>query len=274
MPLRSTRSEKAYKNLDFLNSPDARTLRMMSEYLEPLRRFREEGVRDTIAFFGSARIPSPEDAAKSHREVARRLKAAKRVGPRLKRELAAADMSREMSGYYRDARELARLLTEWSLTLRDGRRFVVCSGGGPGIMEAANRGATEAGGKSIGLNISLPFEQDPNPFISPELNFEFHYFFMRKLWFVYLSKAAAIFPGGFGTLDELLELLTLLQTRKVEKHVPIVIYGSRYWGEILNFDAMARRGVISPDDLELFRFADTPEEAFEYLKGELERHYV
>src|SRR6266852_4305540 len=192
----------AYKNEEFLDSPAARSIRILSEYLEPLDHFRREKIRDTIVFFGSARIT--ED------------------GP--------------MGEYYRDARELARRLTEWSDGFANvSRRFVVCSGGGPGIMEAANRGATEAGGKTVGLNIGLPFEQFPNPYITPELSFEFHYFFMRKFWFAYLSKALVGFPGGFGTLDELMEILTLVQTRKLNKKIIIVLYGSAYWKEIINF---------------------------------------
>ncbi len=274
MPLSLPKAEKAYKDLAFLNSSDARTLRILAEYLEPLRRFRQEQVQDTIVFFGSARILPRRAAVRRHRTLKRKLEATKRPGAKLKREVAAAEAGVEMSRYYEDAAALARLLTAWSLSLKGGRRFVVCSGGGPGIMEAANRGAAEAGGKSIGLNISLPFEQAPNSYISKELNFEFHYFFMRKLWFVYLAKAAVIFPGGFGTCDELVEVLTLLQTRKVEKPIPMVIYGPDYWNEVLNFEAMAKWGVISREDLDLFRFVDTPEEAFEYIKGELERLYL
>ena len=266
--------DKAYKNLAFLNSPDARTLRILAEYLEPLQRFRQENVQDTVVFFGSARIRPLEETGRHHGALKRKVEATKRPGAKLKRELAAAEAGMEMSRYYQDAQELARLLTDWSLGLKGGRRFVVCSGGGPGVMEAANRGAAGAGGKSIGLNISLPFEQRPNPYISEELNFEFHYFFMRKLWFVYLAKAVAVFPGGFGTFDELMEVLTLLQTRKVEKSVPMVIYGKDYWNEVVNFDAMVKWGVIGHEDLDLFRFVDSPGEAFEYLKGELERFYL
>ncbi len=231
----------AYLNESFLESADARPLRIVSEYLEPLSHFRGEKVRDTVVFFGSARIT--ED------------------GP--------------MGRYYQEARALAGLITKWSDSLPNPTyRFVVCSGGGPGIMEAANRGATEAGGKSIGLNIGLPFEQEPNPYITPELAFEFHYFFMRKFWFAYLAKALLVFPGGFGTLDELCEILTLVQTRKLEKKIVIVLYGSEYWKEILNFDALVKHGMISPVDLELFQYADTPEDALKILQTYLTKYYL
>jgi uncharacterized protein (TIGR00730 family) len=231
----------AYKNESFLDSPDARPLRILSEYLEPLSHFRAEKIFDTVVFFGSARIA--ED------------------GP--------------MGRYYDAARALARMITEWSDKLSDPtRRFVVCSGGGPGIMEAANRGARDAGGKTIGLNIGLPFEQRPNPFITPALCFEFHYFFMRKFWFAYLAKALVIFPGGFGTLDELSEILTLVQTRKLNKKIVTVLYGSEFWREILNFEALARHGMISESDLHLFEYADTPDQAFEILREGLTNLYL
>jgi len=229
----------AYLNEKFLNSPDARAIRILSEFLEPLAHFRRENIRDTVVFFGSARI--------------------RETGP--------------MANYYQDARSLARLLTEWAEQFANStHRFVVCSGGGPGIMEAANRGASEAGGKTIGLNIGLPFEQFPNAYITPELSFEFHYFFMRKFWFAYLSKALVVFPGGFGTLDEMMEILTLTQTQKLAKKITIVLYGSAYWKEIVNFDALIRHGMISPQDLELFRYADTPQAAFDLLKAGLEMY--
>lgn len=274
MPNKDRCAEKAYKNLSFLNSPDARTLRILSEYLEPYRRFREEKVRDTIVFFGSARILPPSPARRRYRALVQKTRTAKRVSAKMKRDLAEAEAGVDLSRYYVEARELARLLTDWCRGLDDGRRFVVCSGGGPGIMEAANRGAIDAGGPSIGLNISLPFEQYPNPYISEELNFEFHYFFMRKWWFVYLAKAMAVFPGGFGTLDELMEVLTLRQTQKTEKVIPTVIYGTDYWKEVIHFEAMAKWGTISPEDLDLFKFVDTPEEAFVYLRDALTRLYL
>ena len=231
----------AYKNEEFLDSPAARSLRILSEYLEPLDHFRREKIRDTIVFFGSARIA--ED------------------GP--------------LGRYYRDARELARRVTEWS----DGfvnytRRFVVCSGGGPGIMEAANRGAADANGKTVGLNIGLPFEQLPNPYITPELSFEFHYFFMRKFWFAYLAKAIVVFPGGYGSIDELMEVLTLVQTRKLNKKIIIVLYGSQFWKEVINFEALVRHGTISPEDLELFEFADDTDTAFRILQEGLMKHHL
>jgi hypothetical protein len=266
------RADKAYKNLNFLNSSEARSIRILAEYLEPWQRFQVEEVRDTIVFFGSARIRPRKEAQERLREARRGVDSAKRISPKLKRELIAAEVGVEMSRYYNDARELAGMLTEWAMELHDGHQYVVCSGGGPGIMEAANKGAIEAGGKSIGLNISLPFEQSPNKYITDALNFEFHYFFMRKFWFVYLAKAVVVFPGGFGTLDELMELLTLLQTRKTEKPVPIVIYGSEYWNEVLNFDALVKYGMISAEDLNLFEFVDTPTQAFDYLEHNLEQH--
>src|SRR5947209_13783876 len=237
----------AYREEAFLRSPDSRPLRILSEYLWPLAHFQDEKIQDTIVFFGSARILEE--------------------GP--------------LSRYYREARELARMLTEWAASISEPghcseprRRFVVCSGGGPGIMEAANRGASDAGGKTIGLNIGLPFEQRPNPFITPELCFEFHYFFMRKFWFAYLAKALVVFPGGFGTLDELGEILTLAQTKKLESKILIVLYGSEFWKEVLNFDALVKHGVISPGDLDLFKFANTPEEALNILSTDLTRYYL
>jgi uncharacterized protein (TIGR00730 family) len=236
-----TRRPVAYKNEPFLDSPDARELRILSEYLQPLSHFRDEKIHDTIVFFGSARLNE--------------------TGP--------------LGRYYREARELARLVTEWSDSLpHESRRFVVCTGGGPGIMEAANRGATDAGGKSIGLNIGLPFEQWPNEFITADLSFEFHYFFMRKFWFAYLAKAVVIFPGGFGTLDELFEILTLAQTQKLESKITLVLYGSEYWQEVINFDALVKHGTIDPEDLGLFAMADDPQTAFSVLQDGLTKHYL
>ena len=231
----------AYKNQGFLESRDGRSVRILSEYLQPLSHFRKERIHDTIVFFGSARIQEN--------------------GP--------------MERYYAEARELSRRLTLWSNSLENTkRRFVITTGGGPGIMEAANRGAADAGGKSIGLNIGLPFEQQPNPYITSELCFEFHYFFMRKFWFAYLSKALVVFPGGFGTLDELSELLTLAQTRKLEKEIVIVLYGSSFWREVLNFDALVRYGMISADDLNLFEYADSVDQAFAILRDGLSEYYL
>ncbi len=263
----------AYQNEPFLNSPDGRILRLLSEYSEPLSRFRREQIQDTVVFFGSARIHSGENANRRLIEVRSngdRVSAAQQAKD-MKRAEAAVDMAR----YYEDARRLARLLTEWSTQIPAKRhRFVVTTGGGPGIMEAANLGAHEAGGKTIGLNINLPFEQYPNPYISPSLNFEFHYFFMRKFWFAYLAKALVIFPGGFGTLDEFFEIVTLAQTEKLAKKIVIVMYGSAYWKKIVNFEAMADAGMIASADLELFKMSDSPEESFEFLKEGLTKYHL
>jgi uncharacterized protein (TIGR00730 family) len=227
----------AYKDEEFLDSDEARPLRILAEYLHPLYSFRREQVHDTIVFFGSARLAPG--------------------GP--------------LGRYYEEARELARLVTTWSKGLASHRhRYIVCSGGGGGIMEAANRGASEAGGKTVGLNIGLPHEQRPNPFITRELCFEFHYFFMRKLWFAHLARALVVFPGGFGTLDELTEILTLAQTRKLERPIPILLYGSTYWKEVVDFDALARHGMIDRADLDLFRYVDDPGAALELLRARLE----
>lgn len=270
---RLRKAPKAYRNVDFLNSPDARAIRMLSEFLEPLRRFRYHGIKDTIVFFGSARTKALKTAESEHRRVLHRIRQAKRVTSAMQRALERAETELEMSRYYEDAVELARMLTAWSKKLFHHNRFVVCSGGGPGIMEAANKGAYLAKGRSIGLNISLPFEQYPNPYISEEFNFEFHYFFMRKFWFAYLGKAFVMFPGGYGTLDEMMEVLTLLQTKKIKKKVTLVLYGPDYWRRIVNFGEMVRRGVIGPDDLDLFVYADTPQEAYRILTRELKKNY-
>lgn len=267
------RPTKFYKDPDFINSPDARTLRILSEYLGPLFRFHRERIKDTIVFFGSARAVSKAQAEAEHETLLQRIKADN--SPTKPAELAGLEVRLEMSRYYEEAVELSRLLTQWSLSLgKSARRFVVCSGGGPGIMEAANRGARLAGGKTIGLNISLPFEQEPNPYISEELSFEFHYFFTRKYWFAYLAKALIVFPGGFGTLDELMEVLTLTQTKKISKKMVVLLYGSRYWNEVLNFDALVRWGTIGREDLELFEYADTPQEAFRIVSTGLEKYYL
>jgi uncharacterized protein (TIGR00730 family) len=278
----------AYENSAFLNSADGRLIRIVSEYLEPLARFRHERIQDTVVFFGSARFrgreeadhalellentgstrpaPEPEQPA-TPPDIA----AGKATDLQRKRAVAAVEMAR----YYEDARRLAHLLTRWASKIPSRKhRFVITSGGGPGIMEAANRGAWEAGGKTIGLNISLPFEQAPNPYITPSLNFEFHYFFMRKLWFAYLSKALVVFPGGFGTLDEMFEILTLAQTNKFAKKITVIIYGRDYWKKVYNFESLVDSGAISPKDLELFQYADTPEEAFEILRHGLTENYL
>jgi hypothetical protein len=260
----------AYQNEQFLNSPDGRILRMLSEYSEPLSRFRREQIQDTVVFFGSARIHSHDRASNWLTELRGAGTSASQTAD-MKRAESAVDMAR----YYEDARRLAHLLTEWSTQIPAKRhRFVVTTGGGPGIMEAANLGAHEAGGKTIGLNINLPFEQNPNSYITPSLNFEFHYFFMRKFWFAYLAKALVIFPGGFGTLDELFEILTLAQTEKLAKKIVVLIYGSSYWKKIINFDAMVDAGVIAAPDLELFKMSDSPEESFEFLKEGLTKYHL
>ncbi len=259
----------AYENESFLNSPDGRVLRILSEYMEPLSRFRREQIQDTVVFFGSARFHSRSDADHNLTELEKGL--GEQQPAERKKALASVDMAR----YYEDARRLAFLLTQWSAQIpARRRRFVVTTGGGPGIMEAANLGAQEAGGKTIGLNINLPFEQNPNPYITPSLNFEFHYFFMRKFWFAYLAKALVIFPGGFGTLDELFEILTLAQTQKLAKKILVVIYGSAYWKSLINFDAMIDAGTISAADLELFRMVDSPEEGFEFLRDGLVKYHL
>ena len=274
----------AYLNEDYLNSPDGRILRILSEYAEPLSRFRREKIQDTVVFFGSARFASLSDAQNAL-TILDKPGSARPATPQeqpggddpdtLQATLKRAHAAVEMARYYEEARKLAHMLTEWTTTLPGKRhRFVVTSGGGPGIMEAANRGAKEAGGKTIGLNIRLPFEQFPNPYISPELNFEFHYFFMRKYWFAYLAKALVVFPGGFGTLDELFEILTLAQTQKLAKKIIVIVYGKEYWSRVLNLDALVDAGSISPEDRKLFCFADSPEEALEVLKDGLTRYHL
>lgn len=268
------KAPKAYHNLKFLNSPGGRNIRILTEYSEPLERFKRYKINHTIVFFGSARILPRKDAKARLNEVKKRVKQSEKVNLKLKKELLNAEMHLEMSKYYEDTVELAYMLTEWAKKLKKPNKFIVCSGGGPGIMEAANRGAAKAKGFSMGLNISLPFEQYPNRYISPELNFEFHYFFMRKFWFAYLAKALVIMPGGYGTLDELMEILTLVQTEKLHKKMTVVVYGKEFWDKIINLNNMAELQMISPEDLKLFKFVNTPEEAFSYLTKELTKHYV
>lgn len=277
MPKFLDKAQKAYHNLDFLNSPEGRPLRILTEYTEPLERFKKYKISNTVVFFGSARI-LPKKEAKAELALVKKKVAlnalAKKKDPKLAEELKNAEMHVEMSKYYEETVELAYMVTKWAKGLKKPNKFVVCSGGGPGIMEAANRGAYNAKGLSMGLNISLPFEQYPNRYISPELNFEFHYFFMRKFWFAYLAKALVIMPGGFGTLDELMEILTLVQTEKLNKKMTVVIYGKEYWDKIINLDQMAATQMISKEDLKLFKFVNTPKEAFEYLVKDLNDHYV
>jgi uncharacterized protein (TIGR00730 family) len=261
-PERRSSAIEAYLKESFLTSSDARPLRLLAEYLEPRSRFDRYKIDDTIVFMGSARLPSREQAeAEVH--------AAEQGEGHLERAHERLAMSR----YYEDARELARRLTEWSKQMEDEeRRFVVCTGGGPGIMEAANRGASEAKGLNVGLTISIPLEEFDNRYVTRELSFHFHYFFMRKFWFAYLAKALLVFPGGFGTLDELFEILTLRQTRKMKKHLAIVLFGNTYWDEVINFDALVRHGTIDREDLQLFHRTDSVEEAYEIVTRELTQY--
>jgi uncharacterized protein (TIGR00730 family) len=256
-----------------MESMPARPVRITTEYIDPLERLRREKVGDTIVMFGSARILS-RDQAMAHIQ---KLRKEKRRHATLEYRAALRDAKSavEMSRYYEEARELARRITSWAMSLGDHpRRFVICSGGGPGIMEAANRGATEAGGKSIGLSIELPHEQRPNDYISPELSFMFHYFFMRKLWFAQLAKALIVFPGGFGTMDELWEMLTLMQTGKLHRRNLILIYGREYWDRVLDWKHMLRCGTINKHEYGLLQFADTVDQAFDRVRDDLERHHL
>lgn len=260
----------AFHNSKFLETAEARSLRILAEYLEPQDRLRREGVKNTVVFFGSARILPRDVAARNLSELTTRSKKGATRAPAA--ELKAARRAVQMSRYYEEAREVSKLLTSWALSLKNGPNFlVVCSGGGPGIMEAANRGAAEAGGKSIGLNIQLPMEQVPNPYITPELSLEFKYFFMRKLWFAQPAKALIVFPGGFGTMDEMWEFLTLLQTRKMRNPVTIILYGEKYWRNVINFDVMIKSGTVDREDMKLFKFVNTPAQAMQILKANLSR---
>jgi hypothetical protein len=254
--------QKAYRNRKFIDSPDARPVRILAEYLEPQARFAKFHIRDTIVFFGSARAKDPETA-----EAA--LAKARKSGNGIER--AEGDL--KLSQYYGDARELSRRLTEWSKGLDETeRRFVICTGAGPGIMEAANRGASDAKGINIGLSISLPEEQFENPYVTRELGFEFHYFFIRKFWFTYLAKAVVVMPGGYGTLDELFELLTLIQTLKIKKRMPVVLFGTDYWSRVLDLHVLAEYGTIDPDDLDLFFQTDSIDDAYDFVTRELIEH--
>ncbi len=255
---------KAYNNETFLNSRDARALRILAEYVEPASRFSHYRIEDTIVFMGSARTLSLEQA-QQELETARRDEG----------DVASAEMRLHMSQYHEAARRLAQRLTDWSKQMSSTeRRFVVCTGGGPGIMEAANRGASEARGLNVGLTISIPKEEFDNQYVTRELAFHFHYFFMRKFWFVYLAKAIVVFPGGFGTLDELFEILTLLQTGKVRKHLPVVLFGTHYWDEVINFSALAKYGNIDAGDVDLMYRTDSIDDAYDYIVNELTKHAV
>src|SRR5712671_4904294 len=261
----------AYLDPKFLESIDGRPVRILAEYLEPLRRFKEQKIQDTVVFFGSARVDSHARAEQALKQL--RSRGVEDADEQYQAELTRTRKAVQWARYYEEARELARQLTAWSLSLQsENHRFVVTSGGGPGIMEAANRGAHEAGGKTIGLNIRLPYEQGANQYITDGLHFEFHYFFMRKFWFAYLSTAMVIFPGGFGTCDELFEILTLAQTDKLSKRIGVILYGREFWDEVIDFKPFAEWGAIAEKDMELIRFADTPGEAFEQLRDQLSAH--
>jgi uncharacterized protein (TIGR00730 family) len=278
LKLKPTHAPKApHQDPAFLESTAARPIRILAEYLHPLVQLKKEGIGDTIVMFGSARIESRESALARLGRLKGKAADQRTEAGRAKHRatLRDAKSALEMSRYYEQARELSHRITTWALTLGPRpRRFVICSGGGPGIMEAANRGATEAGGKSIGLSIELPHEQFANAYISPELSLNFHYFFMRKLWFAQIAKALIVFPGGFGTMDELWEMMTLLQTGKIPKHNLIIIYGRKYWDEVLNFRAMARWGMINEGEYKMLQFADTVDEAFDRIRSGLEKYHM
>ncbi|MCZ6701530.1 MAG: TIGR00730 family Rossman fold protein [Ignavibacteria bacterium] len=262
--------KKAYEDEDFLNSADGRSLRILSEYFQPKSKFRKHKIMDTIVFFGSARLKSKRESLIDYNKI-------KKMSPRSQhftQKLRHSQLMLKMSPYYEDAVELSRRLTEWSMNLEtNANRFIVCTGGGPGIMEAANKGAKKAGGYSVGLNISIPFEQFVNKYVTSELSFDFHYFFMRKFWFAYLSKALIIFPGGFGTMDEYFEILTLVQTEKIKKKLLLIIYDEKYWKSIINFEALVENGMISDSDLKLFNFCNSVDETFKKIVRHLNKHY-
>lgn len=264
------KAKKAYDNPKFLHSSEGRVVRLLTEYLHPKQQFAKKKIHKTIIFFGSARIQSKEFYKNRIKVLSEGInKFTDNEKEKLIKELGHVKTMQKNAKYYEDARRLSFLISEWSQTLKKNDRFHICTGGGPGIMEAANRGATEAGSKSIGLNISLPFEQYPNPYLTKGLNFEFHYFFMRKLWFVMLAHGMVVFPGGFGTLDELMEVLTLKQTHKTTKPLPIILYGKKFWNNVINFNYLVEIGTISPEDLDLIKIVDSPEEGFEALKESL-----
>ncbi len=264
----------AYENRNFLKSGDARPLRILAEYLEPVARLRKYRIKDTVVFYGSARALPMDVAQEKYSALVQRPDFDPDKNQMDQIELQEAKSMIRLAEYYEAGRELARRLTQWSMGLENGQRFIICSGGGPGMMEAANRGASEAGGLSIGMNITIPHEQFPNPYITPELGFEFHYFFMRKFWFMYLAKALVVMPGGFGTMDELFEVLTLIQTDRLRKVIPIVLFGSDYWNEVIKFQKFVEWGTIAAKDLGLFVIVDTVDEAFQYLTAELEKRFL
>ena len=263
-----------FLNTEFLKSPAARAIRILAEYLEPAERFRRAKIRDTIVFFGSARSLSPEEAARQLAEIDSQILHAGDRTAELAEAKARAERAVRLARYYQDAVELSRRLTEWSKSLTGNHDFIVCSGGSTGMMEAANRGASMARGKTVGMNIQLPNEQCVNRYVSAKLIFNFHYFFMRKFWFVYLAKALVVFPGGFGTMDELFEVLTLIQTKKPRKTMPVVLFGTEYWDEVLNFEAFVRWGTISEKDLQIFYKTDSVDDAYRHLTGKLEELYM
>lgn len=265
---------KAYNNYEFLNSPSARTIRVLTEMVEPRERLRQYRIHNTVVFFGSARTLPRSEARKRFKDIEDKFKSTKNPSAALQKSLDNAESNLLMSRYYEDAVALSEKLTYWfqEPEIKDDN-FLICTGGGPGIMEAANRGAKKANSRSIGLNISLPTEQNPNIYQTKEISFEFHYFFIRKFWFFYLAKAMVVFPGGFGTFDELFELLTIIQTEKTKKHMPIILYGKDYWEEVVNFKALVRWGMIGHEDLNLFKIFDDVDEAFVYLQAQLNEHY-
>ena len=268
------KAPKAYDNDEFMNSSDARALRILAEYMYPERQFKDHSINNTIIFFGSARIRSEKEFHHEYESLKAHLeRCSDDQKPAVHEKLRILDKQRELTEYYLEARDLAKMLTEWSLQFPKPKRFIICTGGGPGIMEAGNRGAMEAEGESIGLNISLPFEQMPNPYISPDLNFEFHYFFLRKYWFAFMAKALVIFPGGFGTLDELMEILTLVQTKKINKKMPILIYGEKFWKKVINFEYLAETGMISAEDLDTITYVNSPKEAFDVLTNAFKEQF-
>lgn len=264
--LRITRALKAYENQDFITSPEGRTIRMLSEYLHPSYVFEKNHISGTIVFFGSARILSQEEFTMKLGDLNDNLSAAPKDNkPKVEKQIARLMRQRPMTEIYQQGVEIAERISKWSLQRKKGKRYFVMTGGGPGMMEAANRGAYRAGAPSIGLNISLPFEQYPNQYLSEEFNFEFHYFFMRKYWFISKAKAFVTMPGGLGTLDELIEILTLIQTTKVQRKLPIVLYKEDFWKNVINFDYLIEQGMINECDLQLFKYCNTPDETFEYL---------